>query len=45
MLIIESDLRMSCAGLVYWSGTFTAREGILTSLVFTRLGISIMCKV
>ena len=40
VLVIESDLRLSCTGLVYWSGTFTAREGILTSLVFTRSGTS-----
>ena len=44
VLVIESDLRISCAGLVYWSGTFTAREGILTSLVFTRSGVSIVCN-
>ena len=38
----ESNLTMSCAAYVYWSGTFTAKEGILTSLIFTRLEVILL---
>ena len=33
----EYNLSVSCAAYIYWSGTFTAKEGILTTLIFTRL--------
>ena len=30
------QLRLECSKYVYWAGTFVCKEGILTSLIFTR---------
>ena len=32
----EHQLRLECSKYVYWAGTFVCKEGILTSLIFTR---------